>query len=157
MRRCTNRAPAALVAGMETEMQTSTLTTEQFAALQQFAAAQGRRWKSELRHAWETGDYPSDCDSASLQQVRNTFGPSWLVRFQLPQAGAVPTAQKWGFDFYFGSGSSRTDIRSGCVGADTRDEAEQMVRKACPDEARDYRLSLAIYSGGKQTWPRIVS
>jgi len=60
-------------------------TQKQLAALQQFANTNGRTWKSALRHAWETGDYPPDCYVEHLQQVRNTFGPSWLVRFTLPR------------------------------------------------------------------------
>lgn len=56
---------------------------EQIQALSDFAAAHGRNWKRDLRHAWETGDYPADCNDAALQQVRNIFGPSWLVRFSL--------------------------------------------------------------------------
>lgn len=65
-----------------------TPTAEQLAALQAFAANNGRYWKRLLRHAWETGDYQVEDDSASLQQVRNTLGPSWLVRFKLPKENA---------------------------------------------------------------------
>ena len=62
--------------------------TEQLEALQQFAHRNGRTWKSVLRQAWMTGQYPVDCDcydSNLLQQVRNAFGPSWLMRFHLPK------------------------------------------------------------------------
>ena len=62
------------------------LTTEQVAALRTFATANGRRWKAALRLAWETGrydDFNGTDDSASLQQVRNAFGPSWLKAFRL--------------------------------------------------------------------------
>lgn len=61
-------------------------STEQVEALKTWAALYGRRWKSLLRDAWMTGDYGSfqyTATSALLQQVRNTFGPSWLVRFVL--------------------------------------------------------------------------
>ena len=62
------------------------LTTEQLAALQAFASANGRLWKSALNVAWSTGrydDYNGTDDVASLQQVRNALGPSWLKRFSL--------------------------------------------------------------------------
>ena len=78
-----NTANARFSARIETRM-SHTLTVEQLAALQTFARENGRNWKSALRHSWETGDYCTNADSASLQQIRNTFGPSWLVRFRLP-------------------------------------------------------------------------
>jgi len=61
----------------------STLTVEQLAALRTFAQDNGRNWKRELNHAWSTGDWSHDYadNSGLLQQVRNTFGPSWLVKF----------------------------------------------------------------------------
>ena len=61
----------------------STLTAEQLAALRTFAQDNGRNWKRELNHAWSTGDWSHDYadNSGLLQQVRNTFGPSWLVKF----------------------------------------------------------------------------
>lgn len=65
--------------------------------------------------------------------------------------------QKWGFDFYYGSGSARTDIRSGCAGALTRDEAEAMIRAACPAEVADPRARLAVYICKGMTWPPVVS
>lgn len=59
-------------------------TMSQIEALKQFAVANGRRWKSELNDLWMTGAYDravlGGADSAYLQQVRNEFGPSWLVR-----------------------------------------------------------------------------
>ncbi len=54
-------------------------------ALRIFANANGRAWKSKLNIAWSTGrydDYPGTGAYGALQQVRNTFGPSWLVRFR---------------------------------------------------------------------------
>ena len=63
-------------------------TNEQLDALGNFAANEGRTWKAALRHAWETGDYPAGSDSASLQQLRNTFGPSWLMCFNVRSVGA---------------------------------------------------------------------
>ena len=56
-------------------------SAEQWEALKRFAAQHGRTWKATLREAWMSGIYPSSegDDSALLQQVRNTFGPRWLM------------------------------------------------------------------------------
>ncbi len=65
-------------------------TPEQLTALQDFAAANGRTWKSALRCCWITGrykDFNGTDDYSFLQQVRNNLGPSWLVRFRLPKGG----------------------------------------------------------------------
>ena len=62
------------------------LTAEQLAALRTFAHQHGRTWKAVLRDAWFSGNYPHSADENSdalLQQVRNTFGPSWLLSFRL--------------------------------------------------------------------------
>ena len=56
-------------------------STEQVEALKAWAALYGRNWKSALRSAWMDVNYHGFADSHLLQQVRNTFGPSWLVRF----------------------------------------------------------------------------
>lgn len=57
-------------------------TGEQVEALKQFAAANGRTWKSELNNLWMNGAYNyavlGGADPALLQQVRNEFGPTWL-------------------------------------------------------------------------------
>ena len=65
-------------------MKTLTLLPEQLAALRTFADANGVQWKSRLNVAWVTGrycDYPGTLEYGYLQQVRNVFGPSWLVKF----------------------------------------------------------------------------
>jgi hypothetical protein len=65
------------------------LTSDQLAALRLFAAANGRCWKSALNQAWCTGrydQYNGADEDGLLQQVRNTFGPSWLVRFRFDNA-----------------------------------------------------------------------
>ena len=72
-------------------MENNKPTTEQIQALATFAAANGRTWKESLRHCWETGCYSrysgtERCDL--LQQIRNNFGPYWLVRFSLKKAVA---------------------------------------------------------------------
>ena len=59
-------------------------SSEQLLALRVFAVANGVRWKSKLNIAWATGryrDYPGTDAYWCLQQVRNAFGPSWLVKF----------------------------------------------------------------------------
>jgi hypothetical protein len=58
-----------------------TIDADQLEALQQFAERHGRNWKQQLSYCWETGDYGITAHTAELQQIRNTFGPSWLVRF----------------------------------------------------------------------------
>ncbi len=59
-----------------------TLTTEQYNSLRDMAITYGRNWKSRLRLMWMDGDYEGRHDSNVLQTIRNTFGPSWLVRFR---------------------------------------------------------------------------
>jgi hypothetical protein len=57
-------------------------TSEQWEALKAFAAAHGRTWKATLRDAWYSGNYPYTADEnhgGLLQQVRNQFGPRWLM------------------------------------------------------------------------------
>ena len=60
-------------------------TAQQTEALTRFANKNGRTWKRKLNDAWITGDYhlATSGDSGWLQQVRNQFGPSWLVRYKL--------------------------------------------------------------------------
>lgn len=77
-------------------MKKHTPTNEQLDALGNFAANEGRTWKAALRHAWETGDYPTGSDSASLQQVRNAFGPGWLIGFKVRPVGSKYTASDMG-------------------------------------------------------------
>lgn len=44
----------------------------------------GRKWKSRLSTAWQTGGYPASLRSysAELQQVRNSGGATWLQKFK---------------------------------------------------------------------------
>ncbi|MEW8050296.1 MAG: hypothetical protein AB2809_07955 [Candidatus Thiodiazotropha sp.] len=61
---------------------------KQVAALRRFAEHEGRRWKEALRQSWSSGCYPwqvrnAPNDLASLQQVRNQFGPGWLKNMRL--------------------------------------------------------------------------
>lgn len=57
-------------------------TAEQWEALKAYAAAHGRTWKAALRYEWmDACQGISDLDQqALLQQVRNQFGPGWLMR-----------------------------------------------------------------------------
>lgn len=57
---------------------------EQLAAVQRFATAHGRSWKSELSNAWFSGADEREQDSALLRQVRNQFGPAWLMSRRNP-------------------------------------------------------------------------
>jgi hypothetical protein len=59
-------------------------TAEQLAAVQAWAKQHGRTWKAALRAAWASGDYQGFDGAPLLQQLRNAFGPSWLVSFRLP-------------------------------------------------------------------------
>lgn len=63
----------------------ASLTTTQRQALQLFAEAHGRQWKARLSDAWMTGLYGAGIDAdtkATLQGIRNTFGPSWLATYK---------------------------------------------------------------------------
>lgn len=59
----------------------NTLSTGQLAAVRAFAEQNGRTWKAALRSVWETGNYSRIDAAAELQQVRNAFGPRWLIGF----------------------------------------------------------------------------
>jgi hypothetical protein len=56
-------------------------TAEQWAALRAYAAAHGRTWKAQLRAEWMDAcqGIPDLEQQALLQQVRNQFGPRWLM------------------------------------------------------------------------------
>jgi len=56
-------------------------TVEQWEALKAYAAEHGRTWKAQLRNEWMNACQGiGDLDQqALLQQVRNTFGPRWLM------------------------------------------------------------------------------
>lgn len=63
----------------------SMLTGDQMYAIQHWAHNNGRNWKQTLRFAWESGDYGTFTHASELQQIRNQYGPSWLVSFRLPK------------------------------------------------------------------------
>jgi hypothetical protein len=64
-------------------------TAEQIAVLHTWSSKHGRTWKSKLREAWMTGDYDGFEGSRYLQQIRNTFGPSWMTRVKFSPAPIV--------------------------------------------------------------------
>jgi hypothetical protein len=57
---------------------------EQLAALQRFANANGRTWKSALSLAWQTCADERETDGCYLRQVRNQFGGKWLYSNRNP-------------------------------------------------------------------------
>lgn len=61
------------------------LSEAQMRAVVNFADKKGRGWRDQLMRCWLSASYPGiDHDSgAALQQVRNQFGPEWLVNVQI--------------------------------------------------------------------------
>jgi len=57
------------------------LTTDELNALRKYASIHGRNWKSALRDQWERASA-----IGPLHALRNSHGPTWLVRFRLPKA-----------------------------------------------------------------------
>lgn len=55
-------------------------TSEQIEALKAYAREHGRYWKSALQDDWLS----ANCQGP-LRELRNTLGPSWLVRYRLPK------------------------------------------------------------------------
>lgn len=51
------------------------LTPEQRGALIAFAQEHGRNWKATLLAGWLRAAFPG-----YLQQIRNSFGPEWLMK-----------------------------------------------------------------------------
>ena len=71
-------------------MQVNQPTAEQIKAIITWADRMGRFWRRELHSAWMDGNYQGNRDiSSGLQQVRNEFGPEWLVKFNLKKALAA--------------------------------------------------------------------
>lgn len=58
-------------------------TSEQIDALVRYARAHGRCWKADLCADWSAG---RDDREPLLRQLRNHFGPRWLIRFKLPDS-----------------------------------------------------------------------
>ncbi|ELT51192.1 hypothetical protein [Brucella intermedia] len=57
---------------------TAPLTPEEHAAVTAYALAHGENWKDELLDDWMNGR-----TQGTLQRLRNTRGPSWLVDYSL--------------------------------------------------------------------------
>lgn len=56
------------------------------AILAQVKAKLGRNFKAPIRRAWMYGTYEKECLEEwanRLQQIRNCFGPSWLVNVRV--------------------------------------------------------------------------
>ena len=59
------------------------LDAGQRAALEEFKERYGENWKQELLDKWRTGAAVNALRSGNgfyLQQIRNQFGPAWLVK-----------------------------------------------------------------------------
>lgn len=59
------------------------LTPEQAARIKLFAESYGEEWKDELLGFWLTGKDAQLKDGHLLRQVRNQFGPRWLMAVDL--------------------------------------------------------------------------
>lgn len=59
------------------------LTAKQTDALKTLAASNPFRWKQQLRDCWEGGRSDGSPLWTTLYSLRNTHGPSWLVRFRI--------------------------------------------------------------------------
>lgn len=75
----------------KTEMTKTEISPEELIALKAFAAAHGRRWKSELSEVywynariWYDSAY-SPKHGYVLHGLRNRLGVNWLDNFQLPK------------------------------------------------------------------------
>jgi hypothetical protein len=58
-------------------------TAEQMTALKKWASEHGHTWRSDLHDAWMTGNYDGFEQANLLQQLRNSFGPTWLSRVKI--------------------------------------------------------------------------
>lgn len=58
------------------------LTQEQAQVLKDFARYYGRNWKGHLHSLWASGRDERHKDGAILRQIRNEFGPEWLIKYK---------------------------------------------------------------------------
>ena len=56
------------------------ITKEELTCLRVYADVNGRKWKAQLRQDWQR-----DTCVPQLRSLRNSHGPSWLVRFKFPK------------------------------------------------------------------------
>lgn len=61
----------------------SMLGVAELTALIRYARANGRFWKTRLCDAWASGRDEREDDAPALRRVRNTVGPSGLMKFAL--------------------------------------------------------------------------
>lgn len=64
------------------------LTADETATVAAYAVKHGRAWKSKLRAAWMSGGN-EEGTGGILRSLRNSHGPSWLVRYQPQKGGAA--------------------------------------------------------------------
>lgn len=71
------------------------LTNDQREALKFFSEKNGQAWKDKLNIAWTSGSYKGldNNQSALLQQVRNQYGPEWLVKLKTDELYPVAVQQ----------------------------------------------------------------
>jgi Gene product 88 len=82
------------------------VTVEQLNALKRYASVYGRCWKQELNLAWQNGSDCQEPDGNYLRQVRNQFGPSWLVKFSFKK-----NLTHMNTTLFFGKGSNNAKLR----------------------------------------------
>lgn len=65
---------------------TRPLSVVEMQAMKAWRHVYGRRWRAALGSAWERHRYDGVADRhvQALAYLRNTRGPSWLVRFRFP-------------------------------------------------------------------------
>lgn len=66
------------------------LTEPEKRALKKYIRANGRSWKSELNLWWQNPGTITDEDMRLLYCLRNTHGPTWLVKFKFPKVFTFP-------------------------------------------------------------------
>lgn len=89
-------------------------TAEQLAALQAWRDAMGKQWRSKLLAAWERAGEGYSAYVPALQHLRNTFGPSWLVRVKLaPTPSSPPAISGAAFDGCTGAAAAEPEPELG--------------------------------------------
>jgi hypothetical protein len=78
------------MAGYKAGRITRPLTEVELAAMGAWRKVYGRRWRAALGTAWKRHEYMGVADRhiQPLAYLRNSRGPSWLVRFKFP-AGSI--------------------------------------------------------------------
>ena len=76
------KVPGTVLFGENGMAKYAELTQEETDALVAFAKGRGRFWKRELQNQWMYA-----LATPVLHRLRNTHGPSWLVKYRLPKEG----------------------------------------------------------------------